>query len=157
MGYIAERCEKWNIQGFRQGVEYRYPLLDFRIVEFILKIPSKFFIKGNQSRILMRDLAKGYLPEEVLKENSKIDKILLYYYYDVLKTLFPDLSKEIDNWKLNPDLDFINFPLLERDLKNHQKSTKIEENFNLYRTLYFLKILHEFTQTYRVPTKEHLG
>lgn len=157
MGYIAERCEKWNIQGFRQGVEYRYPLLDIRIVEFILKVPSKFFIKDNHSRVLMKDLAKGYLPEEVLKENTKIDKILFYYNYDMLKTLFHDLIKEIENWKLNPDLDFINFPLLERDLKNFQESTKIEKNYNLYRTLYFFKILHEFTQTYRQQTNEQKG
>ena len=42
-GHLSERTEDWTINGVRSGIEYRYPLLDKRIIEFIMKVPSKSY------------------------------------------------------------------------------------------------------------------
>ncbi len=42
------------MNGFRKGVEYRYPLLDKRIIEYMLKVPSELLCKTDFS-----DLCSG--------------------------------------------------------------------------------------------------
>ena len=41
MGHLAARTGDWYVHGQRNGIEYRYPLLDKRIVEYMLKVPSQ--------------------------------------------------------------------------------------------------------------------
>ena len=44
---LPERCESWHVMGFRKGVEYRYPLLDRRIIEYMLKVPSELLCRNS--------------------------------------------------------------------------------------------------------------
>ena len=60
------------------------------------------------------------------------------------------------DWAKNPDLDFINFELLKKDLDKYKNNPdKIKFEFFL-RNVVFFKMLHEFTKTYRSlpPTAE---
>jgi asparagine synthase (glutamine-hydrolysing) len=158
-GYsISERCEKWYIQGFRNGIEYRYPLLDKRIIEYILKIPSENFIKGKYPRTIMLEITKDLLPENVRSKNSKMDHALHDSHIKMKEKLTPLFAEEINEWKNNPDLKFINFQLLEKDVKKIQENPEHKDYFYLHRSLYFFKGLHEFTKTYRsLPNQAESG
>ena len=53
-GGLNERMEAWAASGARRGIEYRYPLLDRRLLEFALRLPPEQFRRGRWSRWLMR-------------------------------------------------------------------------------------------------------
>ena len=53
-GFLLERIEHWAASGARHGIEYRYPLLDRRVLEFALGLPPDQFRRGPWNRWLMR-------------------------------------------------------------------------------------------------------
>jgi asparagine synthase (glutamine-hydrolysing) len=154
---IAERCERWYLQGFQYGLEYRYPLLDFRIIEYVLKLPSEFFVKGKHSRIIMRDLSEGLLPENARWLNSKLDYSHFLFFKKMVKELAFVFITEVEEWEKNQDLEFIDFERLKSDIQKHKKSHTLEEDYYLQLSLFYFKKLHEFTKTYRSLPEQTLG
>jgi asparagine synthase (glutamine-hydrolysing) len=146
--YLAERCEVWYLQGFRQGIAYRYPLLDQRIAEYVMQLPAHHFVQKGLGRRFMRDICREYLPEKICSWNSKADHTLILHFRKMLHDLAKDFETEVAEWKQNPDLEFIDFGLLEKDMKSF-KGCEAKERYYLDRSLYFFKMLHEFTRVYR--------
>ena len=72
-GHLAERIEGWAAGGVRHGIEYRYPLLDRRLLEFALGLPPEQFRHGGWSRWLMRRALAPMLPAEVCWHPGKTD------------------------------------------------------------------------------------
>ena len=65
-GHLLDRIESWAASARRDAIEYRYPLLDKRIVEFALGIPEEIFQPRNgYSRFLFRSAVADILPREV--------------------------------------------------------------------------------------------
>lgn len=65
-GHLLSRIESWGASALHDAVEYRYPLLDRRIVEFALGIPEEIFEpKNGYSRYLFRSAVADILPHEV--------------------------------------------------------------------------------------------
>ena len=64
-GHLAGRMEDWAAAGARRGIEYRYPLLDRRVLEFALGLPPEQFQRGGCSRLLMRRALRTVLPPVV--------------------------------------------------------------------------------------------
>ena len=48
--HIAERAEDWAQTGARHGLAFVFPLLDRRVVEFALSLPSELFLRGGFRR-----------------------------------------------------------------------------------------------------------
>ena len=71
--HLSVRIEGWAASGARRGIEYRYPLLDRRILEFALGLPPAQFRRGRWSRWLMRHALRTVLPPEVCWHASKED------------------------------------------------------------------------------------
>ena len=61
-GYHQERMESWAILGGRVGVQYLYPYLDKRIVEFALALPPEWYFRHGQNRYLYRKAAANAIP-----------------------------------------------------------------------------------------------
>ena len=129
-GHLPERTMVWHLYGKTNGIEYRYPLLDKRIVEYMLKVPSRCLVGGEHYRIILREIGKEVLPENVLKNKSKSDPVNDNFNRYCSKQLFQEIINEFDEIRKIPDLDFIDFDLLEKDLhkKTVQKSGML---FNL--------------------------
>lgn len=49
------------------SVEGRYPFLDYRVIEFCSRIPSKFKLNGLNEKFILKKLVEGKLPESVIK------------------------------------------------------------------------------------------
>ena len=71
--HLSTRMEGWTASGARRGIEYRYPLLDRRILEFALGLPPAQFRRGKWGRWLMRHALRSVLPPEVCWYPSKQD------------------------------------------------------------------------------------
>ena len=69
--HIAERAEDWAQMGARHGLAFAFPLLDRRVVEFALSLPSALFLRGGFRRRLFRDAMVDVLPEAVRLRHQK--------------------------------------------------------------------------------------
>ena len=83
--------------GARRGIEYRYPLLNRRVLEFVLGLPPVQFRRGKWSPWLMRHVLRPVLSQEVYWHPSKADSAR----YDPLRTAFiravPVVQEEATN------------------------------------------------------------
>jgi asparagine synthase (glutamine-hydrolysing) len=63
--HLHNRIDSWAATGLEYGVQYCYPLLDTRIVEFALTTPAENFRANGQGRNLFKLAVKDLLPDEV--------------------------------------------------------------------------------------------
>jgi asparagine synthase (glutamine-hydrolysing) len=89
-GYLLERIESWGASALRGGVEYRYPLLDKRVVEFALGVPEELFEpRKGVARYLFRSAVADILPHEV----AWAPKYTAPRYIEMRKRLWLAVSK----------------------------------------------------------------
>lgn len=62
-GYILS--SQGDRMAMANGVEGRFPYLDHRVMEFAAQLPPGLKLKGLTEKPLLRELAKGLLPEEI--------------------------------------------------------------------------------------------
>jgi asparagine synthase (glutamine-hydrolysing) len=146
--HLQDRCEKWFAMGYRHGVEYTYPLLDRRIIEFMLRIPSSQLCETKKFRPLLRELGAGFLPDSILNNNSKNDPV----YQEYIRLLYREAGgrfvKEVKDWKNNPALQFIDHDLLEADVIRYCISGSETGTEAFYRSVVWIKALNEFSKVY---------
>ena len=145
--HISERTGPWCVTGYKNGVVYRYPLLDVRLVEYMLKVPSRLLIDGQRTRIIPRNLSAGLLPESVRWQPCKNDPALFALAEQQLKERGLLFINEVADFKANPDLHFIDFDVLESDIRKYR--TGLEHHPNLFSQLVVFKFFHEFTKSYQ--------
>ncbi len=116
----------------------------------MLKVPSEILSDLKFDRIVLREISSGILPEVVRRFSGKNDPIASARYNFFLKEAGREFMDEIDDWKSNPDLFFINFPLLEKDSIRFRKNVGHKDSLVLSRALVYIKALHEFTKSYRL-------
>lgn len=52
------------------GIEVRVPYLDNELVDYVYNIPPKFKLKGLNTKYILREIAKEYLPKEILSRSK---------------------------------------------------------------------------------------
>ena len=72
-GHLAQRTESWAEHGASHGIEYRYPLMDRRIVEYVLGLPAVLFHQNGWKRHLFRRAVNGLIPPETQWKKLKTD------------------------------------------------------------------------------------
>jgi asparagine synthase (glutamine-hydrolysing) len=71
------------------GLEARSPFLDHRLAEFCAALPPEFKIKGAKTRFIQTQLAKKYLPKELIKKKKQgFSSPLTYLLKDEFKKLY---------------------------------------------------------------------
>ena len=53
------------------GLENRSPFLDHRIAEFVFSLPEKLKINGHTTKYILREAAKGWIPETIRTRKDK--------------------------------------------------------------------------------------
>lgn len=146
---IPDRCKSWYLMGYGKGIEYRYPLLDRRIIEYMLKVPSELLCRTPYFRPLLREIGKEILPGEILVNESKNDPLYWAWMDSLMKDAAVSLMDEAGSWKSNRDLHFVDFELLDRDIRAFRQQSDFAHGEALFRALVYLKAIHEFTVDYR--------
>jgi asparagine synthase (glutamine-hydrolysing) len=62
-GHLPGRCVLHATYGATAGIEYRFPLLDRGVLEFILSLPIDHFLANGWNREPFRTSMRGILPE----------------------------------------------------------------------------------------------
>jgi asparagine synthase (glutamine-hydrolysing) len=64
-----------STQGDRMGmansIEGRYPFLDYRVIEFLARVPSLLKLKGLQEKYLLKKLVQNKIPASILNRSKQ--------------------------------------------------------------------------------------
>jgi len=63
---MTQRLEDCSLSAASYGIEYRWPLLDIRLVELFLSIPSEYKLRHGLPRYLHRKSIQGLVPEHLI-------------------------------------------------------------------------------------------
>jgi asparagine synthase (glutamine-hydrolysing) len=69
--HIPLRLEYCAVEAAAQRIEYRYPLLDIRLIEFHLAAPAHLKRKAGVGRYLFRKAIQGFVPREIQWREDK--------------------------------------------------------------------------------------
>ncbi|MBS3770676.1 MAG: hypothetical protein KGY69_10500 [Bacteroidales bacterium] len=74
--YMPQRLEYCAITAQTHKTEYRYPLLDKRLVEFYLSLPSYMKFRNGYGRYILRQATEDILPPEIRWRTDKTGVVL---------------------------------------------------------------------------------
>ncbi|WP_340112527.1 asparagine synthase-related protein [Maribellus mangrovi] len=147
--HLNYRLENWYIEGMHKGIEYRFPLLDKNIVEYMLKVPSKLLANSNFSRTILREISDGFLPESVRWNLSSFDPVLYQESPKMVNKLSLEIINELPSIEQNSELSFIDFKKIKKDIIQFNKNPDYNSFSYLLLALFFAKQLHEYTIQYK--------
>ncbi|WP_313114049.1 asparagine synthase-related protein [Aequorivita sediminis] len=147
--HLADRTEDWAVNGSRKGIEYRYPLLDKDIIEYILKVPSRLLYKDGYRRIILREISEGLLPESVRWHRSKFDEVKFAGEKKLLDGYCKTIMDNPIKMESNPLLNFINFKVLFKDTRNAFEKGDMNYSGTHCRTVLYIKKMHKFIEAYK--------
>ncbi|MCG8609493.1 MAG: asparagine synthase-related protein [Pseudomonadales bacterium] len=113
--YIPTRLENCSLMASGYNIEYRWPLLDIRLIQLVLSIPSDENYFRGYNRYLHRRAIDGVVPEKITWKANKnmgpqvsgIGPFVQWDFQDHLQHLHPVLKDMIDHKKLVKSLDQI--------------------------------------------------
>ena len=146
--HIQERCESWMVSGYRRGIEYRYPLLDMRIIEYMIKVPSLLLCRTDHFRPILRIIGEAWLPDEIRLNYSKRDPVHMELWHELFRLSGLELMNEAEQWSSNPDLYFIDFEKLNGDIARYRRDPGAVDGRVLFKALVYMKGVHRFTVEY---------
>lgn len=68
---IPERIEETALLARQHGIEYRYPFLDVKLLEFFYSLPSEYKYKDGMGRYIFRKAMEGILPDKIRMRTDK--------------------------------------------------------------------------------------
>jgi asparagine synthase (glutamine-hydrolysing) len=77
LGHLSHRAESWADHGASVGIEYRFPVLDQRVVEFALGAPDWVFFKNGWKRYAFRRAMRGLVPDVAAWKKRKGDPAMV--------------------------------------------------------------------------------
>lgn len=68
--YLHELLMKQDQMSMAASIESRVPFLDHRLIEFTAKLPTRFKLRGRDTKWILRKAMKSILPEEILSRSK---------------------------------------------------------------------------------------
>jgi asparagine synthase (glutamine-hydrolysing) len=103
------------------GVEARVPFLDYRLVEYTMRIPTAMKIRGGVSKYLLKKALEGVLPAEVLHRKKQ------GFGAPVSEWFAGELYRYAEHAILESrlaELDILDYEAVRRILKEHREGTR---------------------------------
>ncbi|SFT85446.1 asparagine synthetase B family protein [Halomonas saccharevitans] len=88
-GHLSARMSLWSTWAGPLGIQYRYPLLDKRLIEYSLSLPPDMLWQKRSDRIVYREAMRDVLPKRVSKydtANEEKRKKISFYCWKKLKS-----------------------------------------------------------------------
>ena len=146
-GHLQNRVESWAISGTADKIEYRYPLLDKRIVEFALGVPEKVYVHNGFRRYLFRSSLHGILPEDIQWEDAKYELNRVEYLLNVSIVAIDKWQqksyKKIECYRQSKYIDYNSLSVLIKELKTNTRlgmSEKIQKVFSAEKSILLLEM-----------------
>jgi len=110
--FVSTRLENCTLMAASYGIEYRWPLLDPRLIQCFLSIPSSEKYKKGMGRYLHRKAISGTVPDNITWKASKY----------MGERVTPRKQNTLLNTELHPDLlPLLNLPKLNKQAAHISK------------------------------------
>ncbi|KYJ86415.1 asparagine synthase-related protein [Sulfurovum riftiae] len=139
-GHIQHRIESWAASSMTEKVEYRYPLLDKRIIEFVMTIPPELFWMNRTPRYIYRKAMEGILPDFVRLHTEKDEPRRVSIYHDLM---LKALKCVLDDTKNDKNL-YIDVKRLRHDAN----TLDLDKQGRFYTRMDTIKRLEEVSRAY---------
>ena len=147
LGHLTQRLENWAANSARYQMVYHYPLLDRRIVEFALGLPSEFFLKGKWDRWFARQAMTDLLPTAVVWNRDKSDPVRTERFRAVRQEALVSLGKQIrEGFTLPSRAVYLDTERLLGRLTS-ERAIEVDEARSLWWAMQFLGSLREVGTT----------
>lgn len=145
--HLSQRCEDWYIQGQKRGIEYRYPLLDKRIIEYCLRLPVELFTGKDLDRPLLREVCKDYLIPDITNNMKQLDPALMKNASTIEQQAIKEFILELDEFEKNIYLEKVDFNMLRSEIRRiEQENQRIPRP--IANIVFHLKRINEYTKQY---------
>ena len=94
-GHLEQRIQSWSARGARMGIEYRYPLLDRRLIEYFLGLPPQQFRFGNRRRWFFLQAMQPVLPPHIISHYTKTDPARHRPLFEMNSEVIPLISQQL--------------------------------------------------------------
>lgn len=128
---IPERIEETALLAQQYGLEYRYPFLDVKLLEFFFSLPSEYKFRDGLGRYLFRMATEEILPDKIRKRADKGGNTIPNVFARVLKDeeIF---RKIIEEGRQKNQYHYVDYEKLDNMLGTLKNTGAIkQEDFNL--------------------------
>lgn len=93
--FMSNLLDRKDRMSMASGLEVRVPFCDHRLAEYVWNIPWEMKNRGNVSKNILREAARGILPEDVLmRKKSPYPKTHNPFYEEAIKSYMLRLCKD---------------------------------------------------------------
>jgi asparagine synthase (glutamine-hydrolysing) len=71
LALVEDMLVKVDRMSMAHGLEVRSPFLDHRLVEFAMRLPSSMKLRGWQTKAILRDTVRRYLPKATMRKQKQ--------------------------------------------------------------------------------------
>ena len=123
---IPERIEETSLLAQQHGIEYRYPFLDVKLVEFFYSLPSEYKYKDGMGRYLFRIAMEEILPEKIRMRSDKGGNTIPNVFARVLKDeeIF---RKIIEEGRLKNHYHYVDYNKIDDMLDSFKKKGELKQ------------------------------
>lgn len=129
-GHLAARMDTWANWSAACGIQYRYPLLDRRIMEFILTVPERYHFVDRAPRYLARASTQDLLPANLMKYDTVNEQLRWKLRFDYWKAL----AEEEKNGAFQGDSAWLDMRAVRAAIR-HQPDKPTRQDMLTYRQL----------------------
>lgn len=134
--HIPERMDSWALHAERYGFEYKYPLLDKKVLEFWFSLPIEFTYQNMQSRLLYREVMKGILTECIRVRRDKGEGLRISYTKQKRKEDKAFIQEQFLSLDKKEHLPYFHYEAIKKIV---EKSTEIQSDQKEFATLLYLR------------------
>lgn len=113
----GDMLHKVDLASMMHSLEVRVPLLDFRVVEFALGLPSRYKLDRGQRKRILVDAYRGHLPDQILDRTKQGFAIPVGEF---LRTSLRDMFYSVVTRRCVESLGIISYPAVERVFEQHR-------------------------------------
>lgn len=119
--HIPERMDSWALHAERYGFEYKYPLLDKKVLEFWFSLPVEFTYQNMQSRLLYREVMKGILTECIRVRRDKGEGMRISYTKQKRKEDMIFIQNQFFSIDRKDHLPYFRYETIKKEVENSIK------------------------------------
>jgi len=133
----SRRIESEQLAGKHWHIEYRYPLADIRLLQYVLSLPMEEKISASMNRKIFRVSMKKYLPDSIRLRDMKHKGSLKPIASFKPKAHKPELIEYLKDVQATGSAPFLNFENVNKWIKSKNNT------YSLYQWLILAHLGHE--------------
>lgn len=94
-GGSRNRLEVTALLGAYSGVQYIFPYVDYRVIDYAVSIPRYLYLRGNQNRYIFRQTFKDIMPESLYRLKNKAEVSVQSLPKDDWRKMYEEHDRQI--------------------------------------------------------------